>query len=821
MGRLILASLVSGGIISLYVIGLAWISLHNLQSDPLEAAARQASASLSHLTVFDTTHGPLSLEAHDNYLTRIPSRSFNTALALNRQALQLASKHRLPLVSRAAREDLAILKSQEQLLIDKLHASIANQGTIYQQVANRLRKSTRPGETLKELSIELGTVPRRFNLTSVPVAQDEANRPYSKGGYCKALTAIALPEKNLGEITLHQEIPESQIVTAADFQPSPRHHLPSVLKIKALYESKQNHLGAQTKIFRRQTYALIASGNNHTRQASSLPRSSCFVLSFPHGKPEQTASLSSLWKKRSLFKSGLWLQTVDGHVPGAGHLAPPIGSIWQDSNAVDASSLLFYHWLRQLEKPSYPERLARILEANWNLSAIKTPIGHKNENTNESEPESEASPANSCLVINSMAREYAFLRQNAPLEAGQKALGRAFANIPPKFPNSALAMVVNSNGRAYLPGRTLFEEKLVQELLRNLYDTNLAARDSIALAKISNAYAHQNLLQQEEKLFLLKAELESLKLSSTKVTDKAREEAIEIHKNQIKIAQDKCRQVQNLIALSAVLKSNAQNVARESFELASKLFPLTSGGIHRWGKEGFLLGKSFIFRPLPSALSEAELLEINASNLTEKIDNHWLRSDGKLSVFSKFTPTASELTKINVEGLSLAELTAQQAPIAKAPVCFVVLDSRTICQKGNFPAQPYVMTKYPFTNSPSGSGEMVYYCANGFTTGENPTVFWSLLARDLVALKDAKAPPQASLPLESNSWCKDFAPYRDEEIKANQCPKLACEFQMRSPVVLRENLSAQINNQLQELTLTDPNTSQRVSLFPPVNLDLF
>jgi hypothetical protein len=86
------------------------------------------------------------------------------------------------------------------------------------------------------------------------------------------------------------------------------------------------------------------------------------------------------------------------------------------------------------------------------------------------------------------------------------------------------------------------------------------------------------------------------------------------------------------------------------------------------------------------------------------------------------------------------------------------------------------------------------------TTGQNPTVGWSLLVRDAVAMRGYGGAPLAS---RRTNWCLG------EDRAVSECPGLAVEIQIRSPIPLIPDLPV-------GSVIVSPTTHESVSQIPPM-----
>lgn len=518
-------------------------------------------------------------------------------------------------------------------------------------------------------------------------------------------------------------------------------------------------------------------------------------------------------------------------------------------NAVDALSITFYHWLRQLEQAPAQARLDELICTQWPAEvqqSKKKPLGTTGtEESEELAPPSE-SPANSCLVSDSDARAYAFLHQNASNEEGQLGLLQCFSSSHPDFPLQALPLVVSADGRANLPGRTGFDRKLVSELLLKIYETNLAAQDTLATSKLIENSATKSLHSVRDRILLAQADLVALKdrlhQGLGEAEKKILQEEIAARDENVALEMREQRRLTITIALARTARANALAAANQSFDLSSRLFQASRSGIYHMTADGkmpgaaatqaqsaFLLGKHFVFFPLTQALDDSLLVD-KANQLAEQGEqnrdallegNPWLRK--KIIVFAKVKEVFTRPdTMIFAEGKSLSELLAEEPPVAAAAPQTIVLDSRSLNSSKKL--APISLSESPFNGLPVSEKQLVYYNPKALSSGESggDAVSWSCLARDLVAYREKDNRYWFGEPLQSltQGWCKRSKDSEnvatsnpsDKDTYEETCPGLAGEWQLRRPLVL---IDKELQNTLKGTTLANPQTGQRIPQVPP------
>lgn len=821
--------------VSAYVLLLSWFNQTNVDADPLERAADIAAHDFAAITVSNPALGDIAVSDSSFDLrsgsSNLRVRSFNTTLAVLEQAWRVADQYHLNAMREQVGKDLVTLQEMNTTLHNKLLQELDVHGAIYERVRRLLARNVRSGETLEQLKMSAG---------------------YLKVGSQESQTALKpLIVPGLAEpVYLHQQSYRTALTQATDFIPCTGHKeeaLPGAILLEATYSSKKSRQKHTRKL-------CVIVGSLETRLNGQSKRrqprqASVLTLNFPQGRPPQVNSLAQIFSMRAVG-TGQWLQTVDGRVPGPGKLAPPITPSLGDMNAVDALSVTFYHWLRQLEQAPSKARLDELICAQWPAEVQPS----KKKALGSSRPEESAelavqseSPANSCLVSDSDARAYAFLHQNASNEEGQLGLLQCFSSGHANFPLQALPLVVSADGRANLPGRTGFDRKLVSELLLKIYETNLAAQDTLATSKLIESSATKSLHSARDRVLLAQADLVALKdrlhqgLSEKEKT--ILQEEIAARDENVALEMREQKRLTITIALARTARANALSAANQSFDLSSRLFQASRSGIYRMAGDGkmpaseantqtqcaFLLGKHFAFFPLTQALNDSLLVD-KANQLAEQGEQNrdallestpWLRK--KIIVFAKVKDVFIRPdTKIFAEGKSLSELLAEEPPVRAAAPQTIVLDSRSLNSSKKI--APISLSESPFDALPISEKQLVYYNPKALTSGQSgaeAAVSWSCLARDLVAYREKDNRYWFGEPLQSltQGWCKrgdkasdNASNATDEDSYEETCPGMAGEWQLRRPLVL---IDSELQNTLKGTTLTNPQTGQRMPQVPP------
>ncbi|MBK9278165.1 MAG: hypothetical protein IPM93_08335 [Candidatus Obscuribacter sp.] len=867
-----LATLAVSGVISLYVMAIAWLNIKDIDIDPIDRAAYQAAAEVSNLAVHHRDFGALVLNQPPDDLNR--ARSFNTVVSLLRTSLYLANRLELKVVQEEAEKDYAELLSQRARLLTLVEANLKpspvrdkpSQNGVsvlptntYARVRQTIVGSLRQSEKLTDLSIKCGTLKHGQGLSKIPAENDEEKAPYVENGRLKTMVPVPIPLKTPTSFIFHQEPLQSKIVRTGDFVPlKDRQTLPSALLLEATMEehNRRSGKGAVSYIKRRICISLGASDKESLTAAPlSKPLPTCLAISFPHGRLATMDSLASLLQCKTWLGNGNWTEYAGNAGSGSGRLSPTANPVIKQMSPGDSLSLLLYHFLRNQTTPISPGYLRNVVNETFppppppsdslsqaGNSRLRTltddPLGESDRSYKSYLEIDEAieTEANSCLIQNTDARSFSYLYKGGPKEQGQLAVAAAFKNGSRRFPASALPVVVSARGEPTLPGQKSFQKKLVTDLLTSLYNTNLAANDTLATARIMQANALKRMKDSTDKNYLLVGELSYLRsksgLNQTPAERKKLNEEITLRESRIEYERKQQQLLLNIGKLAAAARANADRVAAASFDCGAHLFLLAAGGINRpdQEKDSFILGKRFAFRPVASGLSESELYE-SAQALTEnpaaKLDSPWL--NGKMQVFGTARGIYQKPdTQIMVEGKSLSELKAQGDYLRARPQT-ITIDSRALRpSKSRYQALSFA--DYPFATVTNREGQLVFYCQDAYKSANQ--IIWSSLARDyggsLKPDSSARESDEAftanspsaqkqSSPSPSNvSWCKSAFNYEGGS-EDTTCPALTGEWQLRSPLMPADS---DLQNTIKGATLTDPKSGQRVPQIPPAGAEL-
>lgn len=838
-------------IISLYVIAVAKFNLKDVDTDPIDRAATGAVADLTALTLSSDTFGELGLLNRFDPAADTNSRSFDTVAALLRSSIFIADKYQLPTMQEQARKDFVKLADLKTQFKDKLTQTVTR-GTVYRAVRKTVEAGIKPSQKLHSLSIKLGMASSLPLVSEIGPLPGEERAAYVQNN--KLITMLAVPiapavtAKDTQDYYFSQRASRASRIQLKDFIADDGHTMPSALLIEAEIISPDKKTG-QKQTIKRSVCMLLGPLNGRMASAASNPTSTCLAISFPHGKLDRINSLYDILSNNTdnqWLKSGDWQTCLGGTIPGSGHMAPTVSPIVREMQPKDVLSLLFYHFIVGQKQDISPTKLEQLISAKFpkqkapiKANQSKTFVERESTNGNGNGDDIEIEQAvdnqvGSCLIQESDARNFAYLYKSGALEQGTKALGQSFASSNRLFPPSALPLIIDRSGAALLPGRKSFDKELALDLLTSLYNTNLAATDSLATARIMQNGAIRALKECRDRLYLqssdlsyLKTKLAHLSESSDKAEYKEVMEKIASVESRISYETRQEKLLVNVMFLAQRARNNAYQAAKRSFMCGAQLIKVADSGINRpdGDPKAFVLGKRFIFKPQTEELSETAIYE-KAQELIDSPNaepgSPWLSQ--KLTIFgSSKTIYQKPDTQVMVDGQALSELRAQELTNRATPAV-IVFDSQALKENSKAPGI-LVFGKSPFSAIPVKSGQLVYYCQDALSTGQLPVqVRWSVLARDCTTQigKNAQDSPQSSrLDNSANlldpAWCKRADNFDITTMPDTTCPTLAGEWQLRAPLVPADSSMQKV---LKGATLTNPENGQRVPQVPPAGVDL-
>lgn len=881
---LILVSVACSLFLATYVLLVGNFLAHQPESNTIEQTALDAATVMSRTTITSDGFGAVGLSdiASDEYSNTLGRplgnkiTSINSLYGVLRLDAMIANRLHHPKISALLAADFGSLRQLETGLSKKLYKGaekrpVATEKTpeifglnrltfqdnpeasqvdnfIYQRAYRYLAHALAVHDSkLLDLSIKLGFVRSRKAVSAVKAPDLTETMSVDETGDYRP--GVPVPVPNFEPIMFTPLLNQTGIIDPADFVQDSRRSAPSAILVEAVWEFRP--IGHKTNPLRVKRTACAAVGSSPLTNAPAA-----LIINFPHGKPNLFNSVGSMLFYQGWRNPGFWRQALDGDVPGHGSLSEPKGMSLKEGSPGDALAVLLYHWMRLLEPNSNVENCIDLIWAAW-PSPSQTPA-------NQTPGSAIAPPVNSCLARDGEARSSAILDQSYPGGLGQTALNGIFAksevNLSPiviSAPPSAIPLFVDRSGNINLAGQQGFNQKFVEEFWDAIYDTNLAALESLWAAKLMSTKSSLQKPEIEQKALREKEELSSLNSRINRLSTKTaggddsrmpikkeylRETALlteRVGALQEAIAKDKAEinRLNKLSELSAIAVENARRAADATFDLCAHSFILCRNGIVPLEGQGYLVGRKTCFFPKRKPLSESDFREAaqteNSSDDDAKTEDPadqswlkrgmWVRQDVEVLMKSKETamlPLANKIKQLTHDPLYVP---------AFSPIC-VVLDSQAVKGKrpiktdvGNQPKpvanrkqaakpgdsgaaiKPDVYTVYPFANIFLPNGQLLYYCQRAVETGQNPAVSWSVLVRDLVATKGAgrMGTPVNSMEPE---WC------RKQGDTLGLCPGLACEFQVRTPLPKLTNFPAS--------SYVSDEAGQQIPQLPPVPAEM-
>ncbi len=398
---LLLSTVAISGIVSLYVLCLAWNNLKTSGADPLKRAAMAAAADLLKISVFSREFGTLGIadyvDSDYNYADAqeggdVQVRSFNTVSSLIRTSLFVAKRYQLPVMGERAASDLGQLRALEDEMHKKLQLAIKDDGTgkIYEHVKRILTSSTRGGEHLESLKIRLGFVKNKLLASQVQAEPgDDATDIIS--GRLRTMTPLAVPF-DPQPMLLHQQVREPTFFNSTEFiadkdsdapdkapadkastdkvsadkvstdkvsadpastdkastvkksrdQMSPGQRAqgpPAAIPIVILIEAQFAGKGEKSGLVTSKACIAAGADMKSNPYAGRQPEGS-LSITFPQGRPDAFTSLESILLYKGWLGKGQWQQSSQGPVPGQGQLvALPATPAQNSMNGSEALSL--------------------------------------------------------------------------------------------------------------------------------------------------------------------------------------------------------------------------------------------------------------------------------------------------------------------------------------------------------------------------------------------------------------------------------------------------------------------------------------------------
>ncbi len=810
---LILGSLASSILICSYVVAIGMINLPKSDVDPLGRAAEVAAAELMHVTIEHPVFGRVGLcdaqEGDEENATR--TTGVNTLMARLRHAAMVASLIDNPSLLKLANSDLKIVNQVKADLKVKLEKALESQGdqgdgtsnregapTIRERIQKILESAYRNELSLIDVKVTLGRANSPLAATTrIAVPSSERKASFVEDGLYKAYARIPVPGSE-DPIVFYPEGNGCVSIPVSEFNPVELTTTPSAVLVEAVYEQKETTKGKQNKT--KSACALVGSKD-------SLPYSTALAFRFPNCIPPQFKRPLDLLSYSKWQGIGNWQQAVGATVPGDGRLGPALDPV-SSMDAGKAIELTVYQWLRQLDASSDPDKIAQLLKQPWTeAERISSPLNSDGNLT-----------ANSCLVQDTGAREFAILHQTSQGEYGQEALARSFSigNKKDSPPPSSIPLLIDGAGKCNLCGRVGFDKRLVEDFLEAVYDTNLAAIESRSIANQVQMRSARVLHLLEQRLFVKKQELKSVDEAikhlnpdsdATKISAELEQRLLPFRDKRKLLAevveQDQKQRDQLLMVgqLAKLAMHNAEQVAVSSFDLCARANTILKEGLFRIDRQGnaFLLGGRTVFAPQIRPVLESEFHDAASrpSPNNENARSPWLRKG--FNVVSDLNTMFPDTSTLSVEGRKLSAILTETDSLPRATQATIVIDSRLGLSNTSRRPKLYDFEKYPFTDMPLPEGRLLFYSKGALTTGEQPAVSWSVLIRNLVDVKNSRTVRGQPVPV--HDWCNQSEP--------GGCPDLAAEIQIRTPLPVIKDLPP-------GAIVSNPISGLRVPQIPPL-----
>lgn len=775
--QLIAASFISGLVIVSYVLLIHTLEKSKPPESPLEEAARLAAGALTDVHLQHSGFGFVGLcdtlkdeNAYDHASRRI--RSINSVKANLRSCAILAGDlDQKPLLDQIEK-DIVELEGLEARLVSTIWKSVeadSSRTGIHYRVEELLkRKLSRQGR-LQEVKIVLG----RYGKTSggptlVTAPAREKGEAFVQNGFYRE--NVDIPTLRGHHLQFHRLGTEIDIIEPRNFRNIANQMEPSAVMIEATLES--NAGSGATKRFVLRACASIGA-------PQPPPVSTCLAMRFPHGLPRQFGSTRDFLDDSIWLGEGRWLTAEHGSVPGNGEL--------EESHRLDdmlpsqALAVGIYHWLRGISTPVDPDKALDFLSTKFEMDRL--------------EKSGRGLDTNSCLVKDTGARERALSRGFEAGSSGQKALKQVFEyqGTLTEYPASAFPIAVSAQGEARIAGRSRYDAGLIADYQDALYNTNLAALDTMATTRA----------------FIRRADVEISLIARRADSEKNRLASIERHHMEGKTAEQARRRLATMIAVDTTRKElltaarsrartagqNAFRAASRSYELAASTFSLCRNGLHRIISPypAFLLGRDQVFVPIYQPLAEAQLLAD-----TPERASPWLQNG--LSISKSIRQAFARPGKVRTGSGPLDMVLAEHGGNDLIKPATIILDALDF-ESGVAPST-HIATLYPFANQPVPEAQGFFYDKRALSTGQDPKVVWSVVMRDCQARQDGSQPGRTLVGSDWH-WCDKFSP------PIGSCPELAVEFQLRRPLPEPRGLPF-------DTFIRDPVYKRQTPLIPPL-----
>jgi hypothetical protein len=833
---LIILSTASSFVLASYVLAVSNFLLIHRGADVVGDAALYAARALADTHVDSTAFGIVGIcdqTPEESGAINLRSRSAQSVRGINsvygslRIDALIAAKLKNPTITQLLHQDFSRAREVETALAFQMKQAVAKSAVsqeepgdffgvgsrffghgftkpatkvsnyLYQDTYHYLSRAARhSNSTLVDLNITLGFLRWSFAQTAVKAPDKSEVTIADDAGFYKAGVPISMP--NLAPIMFTTSPQKTKLVSPAAFIADDRPGAPSAILVEAVFKENKKDERHEATVIKKSACAVI--GNPVLKYSPSA-----LVLNFPQGLPKQFQSAQFILEQASWSAPGNWREASRGDVPGAGTLARPTTLKLSEMAPNQAFAIALYGWLKTLPTNSDASKCLHLLSFNWqSLFAGKAPKTGASVQKDSTAP----SVVNSCLVQDTDSRTFAFMNQGAPGGAGQAAIANVFAAsqtgpgvIFNGAPPSALPLIVDADGVCNLAGCRGFDQDLIDNFFEQVHETNLAALESLSVAKQLRTKFQEERAQLQPKFVIEKQEWNSIlgrinreKKVKTETQDapgqKWQAEGLqpdELLREKLaalrKALGDDEKELARLnrgIVLASTAIANATHAIDFTYQITANAFSVCREGIVPLDSNmsRFLISKKLIFAPHNKPLSEFDFDEApkgetkRAGLLTNFDSSDWLKDGSPISM------DIDDLLKRKDRDASILEAKLRvilPVPSAKSAVSptLIVFDSQMMVARGL--PQPMLFNSYPFSNIFIPSGQLIYYCQDALRTGAKPEVTWSVLVRDLAAswLEGNAGEPVAS---SDQDWCKQ----KGQAVGA--CPGLITEFQLRSPL---------------------------------------
>lgn len=752
-----LSTLAVGVLMVFYMSVLTRVSESQLKEDPLDRTARLVAQELSGISISYPDFGSVKIKDINELKGSIRSGYLFAE----------ANGHKWP-IEIFAKYDLDNLNRIEQELGTLLQKSVEENGSIYALALNSINRSLPAGSKLYSLKISLGAgIQNKEGLSNITAPIQDKNKPFAQEGFYK----INFPVPCIDQVIyFHKEYDKLVTFEPEHFVLIAPNAIPSTLMIETVIEQKDN-TSAQRRIIK-QTCATI---NSFVQENPSL----FFSFRFPDGLPAHM-KLSDFLQNSFWQKDSQWQQAINGDVPGRGHLWPVGLPVTANFKPSDALSIALYHWIRQSrsKKNIDPQQLTNLMKKEIPPPPIDNVVKQQ---------------VNSCLL-----RDSAYSGILEP-KAEKRKLSSCFEykENAADFPANAFPLIVDRHGKASIAGRSIYDEKLVQDYLTSLYKTNLAALETFEIAKLVAGNTNAQISALKMQMLSREQELKALSVKVGKDQNQIQiQNKIEPISASIKQDRAKLDELLNVFKTAKRAARNAQIAILRTYELGSHNLNYCSQGLHKLDNapKRFLLSRKDVFYSYENPISDQNIIEgAKGKSIGSEDGGYWLLE--KLPVLDSWQNLNAENDTIDRQPVDLVLAEVETIP-SLHPVTVLLDGSKMYTSYKN----PYV-----FAGLPISQDQLFYYNQGAL---EKDKVFWTATVRDY--LRKTKSSLKGIGANSPAQFLKaEFNP--PLEIKKDHYPRMAGEFQLRRPIV--KDLP-----ELSGTVIRDPSWKKESPIIPPPDM---